>query len=404
MSTPAAKRDYRPFFWEEFTQAQLTEAGSGAVPAWAERGLRALRDGLGREPGEVPAMRRLHRVELTDAQRSSWQLTGSYKAEHVALTLFGLHQTADGRSAHRPGTGLGTAVRALTERTLSRKAAERRLQAAASAQDVEELAQHLRGLVPLLRHADIGLDYTLLYRNLTAWQTPDNGKVLRAWGLQYTDPAADPKYQAPVDGEFMDGPPYWSTVDLDDRDTPAQLAALRSGAGREAGTVPAMWALWTPSPGTRSSMRTVPEVWSLYRTRISTPARTRGTPNRRLTAEHTALTLYGVHQQGRETSVHAPGITPGDACRLLLARDAGADRTAIERRFGALLTSLDAGELAQHLRGLVPLLRRVHIGLDYDAVHQALLAWDDPRTPDAQSRIRNAWDRDFRTDATTRQP
>ena len=384
MSTSAAKRDYRPFFWEEFTQAQLAEAGSGAVPAWTERGLRALRDGLGREPGEVPAMRRLHRVELTDAQRSSWQLTGSYKAEHVALTLFGLQQTADGRSAHRPGIGLGTAVRALTERTLSRKAAERRLQAAASAQDVEELAQHLRGLVPLLQHADIGLDYTLLYRNLTAWQTPDNGKVLRAWGLQYTDPAADPGYQAPVDGEFMDGPPYWSTVDLDDRDTSARLEALRSGAGREAGTVPAMWAL--------------------YRTRISTSARTQGAPNRRLAAEHTALTVYGVHQQGRETGVHAPGLTPGDACRLLLARDSGADRTAIERRFGALLTSLDAGELAQHLRGLVPLLRRAHIGLDYDAVHQALLAWDDPRNPDAQSRVRNAWDRDFRTDTTTRQP
>ncbi|WP_369265273.1 type I-E CRISPR-associated protein Cse2/CasB [Streptomyces sp. R35] len=68
--------------------------------------------------------------------------------------------------------------------------------------------------------------------------------------------------------------------------------------------------------------------------------------------------VFGVHQQGRSTPAHTPGVSPGSACRLLLAKDAGADRTAIERRLGALLTSLDTGELSQHLRGLVPLPRR----------------------------------------------
>ncbi|MFM9615576.1 type I-E CRISPR-associated protein Cse2/CasB [Streptomyces sp. V2] len=380
-----SKRDagYRLFFWEEFTQAQAQEqagelGGSRTASAWAERGLRALRDGLGREPGEVPAMRRLHRVELTDARRSEWQPTDSYRAEHVALTLFGLHQTSGGEPVHRRGVGLGTAVRALTDRALSENAAERRLEAAASAQDVEELAQHLRGLIPLLRRDDIGLDYTRLYQDLTIWQRPDNGRVLRAWGLQYTDP----ENEAPADGQIMDGPPYWATVDLADRKTAARLAALRSGTGREAGTVPAMW--------------------PVHRTRISTRLRTRGALTRSFAAEHTALTLFGLHQQGRDTSVHTPGLTPGGACRLLLARGSEADRTAIERRLGTLLTSLDTGELAQHLRGLVPLLRRAHIGLDYDALHEALLAWDDTRGPERQSWIRTAWDRDFRTETTPR--
>jgi CRISPR type I-E-associated protein CasB/Cse2 len=76
------------------------------------------------------------------------------------------------------------------------------------------------------------------------------------------------------------------------------------------------------------------------------------------------------------------------------------DRTAIERRLGALLTSLDTGELAQHLRGLVPLLRRAGIGLDYDGLRQALRRWDDPQRPDEQSRIRSRWDRDFHMEST----
>ncbi|WTT79442.1 type I-E CRISPR-associated protein Cse2/CasB [Streptomyces sp. NBC_00080] len=55
-------------------------------------------------------------------------------------------------------------------------------------------------------------------------------------------------------------------------------------------------------------------------------------------------------------------------------------------------------ELAQHLRGLVSLLRRARIGMDYDAVQHALRYWDDLQRPDEQSRIRTRWDRDFRVD------
>ncbi|MFB8137493.1 type I-E CRISPR-associated protein Cse2/CasB [Streptomyces mirabilis] len=383
ISTTSASRRYRLFFWEEFTQAVVARSkGQGrrqSVPVWAERGLRALRDGLGCEPGGAPGMRHLHRVELTDDQQAAQQLPGSYQAEHATLTLFGLHQQAAAAPVHRSGVGLGTAVRGLREGVLSDNAAERRLIAAATAQDLDELVQHLRGLIPLLRRADTGLDYTRLYRDLRDWLTADNGRVLRAWGLQYTDPGLEGTAQdAPSDEPVVR--PFWAVFDPQAAAAGAHLAALRSGVGRQAGTVPA--------------------VWPFYRTRIGSQLRNRGALTRDLVAEHAALTVFGVHQQGRGTTVHTPGLSPGSACRLLLVRDAGGDRTAIERRLGALLTSLDTGELAQHLRGLVPLLRRAGIGLDYDGLRQALRRWDDPQRPDEQSRIRSRWDRDFHMEST----
>ncbi|WP_446045460.1 type I-E CRISPR-associated protein Cse2/CasB [Streptomyces olivaceus] len=383
MSTtyPASGRRHRPFFWEE-----LAQQADARCSTWAERGLRALRDGLGSEPGAAPAMRHLHRVELTDSGRSGDRLPDTYRAEHAALTLYGLHQAAGAGPVHCPGVGLGTAVRTLSEGAFSSRAgaAERRLMAAASAQDLEELVQHLRGLVPLLRHAAIGLDYTRLYRDLVAWQTPDNGRVLRAWGLQYTCSA--PAAVAVPEPATRDegGGRYWSTFLPGHPRAGADLAALRSGVGRVAGTVPAMW--------------------PFYRTRVSAPLRDKGALTRDLVAEHAALTVFGLHQQGRTVRLHVPGTTPGDACRTLLARGSGTDRTPVERRLGALLTSLDAGELAQHLRGFVPLLRRAGIGLDYDGLRRALRYWDDPQRPQEQPRIRSRWDRDFHTDPTAPRP
>ncbi|MFD5521563.1 type I-E CRISPR-associated protein Cse2/CasB [Streptomyces sp. NPDC127066] len=387
IATTTGGRRYRPFFWEEFTEAAAVRSQEKgrrqSAPVWAERGLRALRDGLGCEPGGAPAMRHLHRVELTDGQHAEQHLPGSYRAEHAALTLFGLHQQAAAAPVHRSGVGLGTAVRGLRVGLLSASSADRRLMAAATAQDLDELVQHLRGLIPLLRRADTGLDYTRLFRDLRDWLTLDNGRVLRAWGLQYTDPNANGSADAAVQdtsSKEADGRPFWAVCDPQLAESGARLAALRAGSGLQAGTVPAMW--------------------PFYRTRIGSQLRNKGALTRDLMAEHAALTLFGVHQQGRNTIMHTSDVSPGTACRLLLAKDSGADRTAIERRLGALLTSLDAGELGQHLRGLVPLLRRAGIGLDYDGLRRALRHWDDPQRPDEQSRIRARWDRDFHRDST----
>ncbi|MFD8588544.1 type I-E CRISPR-associated protein Cse2/CasB [Streptomyces sp. NPDC059637] len=381
-SVGRARNGRRAYFWEEAADDRRTRAREGR-PGFSEnitRMLRGLRDGIGNEPGTVAAMRYAHRVELTDTERASDRLPALYAAEHAALTLFGRHQQGAAESAHRPGTGLGRACQALRRaEKLSESAVERRLIAAATAQDLHELVQHLYRLVPLLRQSCIGLDYTWLMYDLAAWEGPHRDRVLRSWGLQYGDPSAP----GDTPDRQTEALPYWVRFDPDLTENGGQLAALRSGAGREAGTVPAMW--------------------PYYGTRMPSELRDKGALTRDLVAEHTALTLFGRHQQGRSRTMHAPGNSPGTAARLLLAKSSRSDE-ALERRFGAMLTSTDTGELAMHLRGFVTMLCRADIGLDYDLLRTALRTWDDPKLPHAQGRFRDRWDHDFRVGPMSTNP
>ncbi|MEV5762917.1 type I-E CRISPR-associated protein Cse2/CasB [Streptomyces tendae] len=386
--TPPAGRS-RPFFWEEAADDWQSGRKEGRRPEFSEyvaRNLRALREGVGREAGTVAAMRSVHRVPLRDDGFD--RLPDRYVAEHCALTLFGLHQHTASEPVHRPGVGLGTAcLRLRRSEALTEAAVERRLIAAATAQDLHELVQHLQRLVPLLQQAGVGLDYTRLFRELTAWDGPDRNRVLRAWGLQYTDPGTP----TPAEGETneeTDGrerTPYWVTFEPCSPDAGAELAALRSGTGREPGTVAAMW--------------------PYHRTRMVSEWRNKGSLTRDLAAEHTALTLFARHQQTHDRRMHVTGNSPGTAVGLL-ARKAATDSegkaaaAALERRFGHLLTSADADELAMHLRSFAPLLNRAGVGLDYDLLRTALRTWNDPRRPDAAGRFRQRWDRDFHTTVT----
>ncbi|MEU5443703.1 type I-E CRISPR-associated protein Cse2/CasB [Streptomyces griseofuscus] len=381
---PAARRT-RLFFWEEAVEDWRTGRAEERRPEFSEyvaRNLRALREGVGREAGTVSSMRSVHRVPLHNDGCEG--LPGRYIAEHHTLALFGLHQHAAAEPVHRPGAGLGTACLLLRgSGAMTQTAVERRLFAAATAQDLDELVQHLQRLVPLLRRAGIGLDYTRLFGELARWDEPGRNRVLRSWGLQYTDPGPPDQGDGEVAGERA---PYWVTFDPGGPDAQAELAALRSGTGREPGTVAAMW--------------------PFHRTRMASEWRNKGALTRDLAAEHTALTLFARHQQTHNRPMHVAGHSPGTAAGLLARKAAAgsegrAATAALERRFGVLLTSADADELAMHLRSLVPLLSKAAIGLDYDLVRTALRSWDDPRRPDAATGWRQRWDRDFHTAATS---
>jgi CRISPR type I-E-associated protein CasB/Cse2 len=382
-SARSSKGRTRPFFWEEAVQDWQATRVDGRRPEFSEyvgRNLRALREGVGREAGTVASMRTVHRVFLADGGPD--RLPPSYVAEHYALTLFGLHQHAASEPVHQAGVGLGTAcLRLRRSESLTQASVERRLIAAATAQDLHELAQHLQRLVPFLRQAGIGMDYTRLFREMARWDGPERNRVLRAWGLQYTDPGGGEGGSA-----GREPAPYWATFEPGSRDAAAELAALRSGTGREAGTVAAMW--------------------PFHRTRMASEWRDRGSLTRDLAAEHAALTLFARHQQTHSRRMHVPGSSPGTAAGLLAKKAAaggeGKGATAsLERRFGVLLTSADAAELAMHLRSFIPLLNQAGVGLDYDLLRSALRVWDDPRSPDAASGFRQRWDRDFHTAATS---
>jgi len=145
--------------------------------------LAALRRGVGREAGAVPQMWPYY-TTLTE----SGQVTPRLRAEHVALTLFAVHQQSKARPVHRFGIGVGRALHELrrSER-FSDEAVDRRFAAAATATSFLEVSYHLRALLTQLRAVDgAALDYTRLYDDLVAWQDPEQRiKVCRVWGALY---------------------------------------------------------------------------------------------------------------------------------------------------------------------------------------------------------------------------
>ena len=132
----------------------------------------------------------------------------------------------------------------------------------------------------------------------------------------------------------------------------AALAQLRRGIGKERGELPDLLGFVLP-----------PEELS------ARPAAEKMAER----AMYTALTLYAFHQQGSEACVSA-GMQAdeqavsrknsfGHAVRKLVKQSGNEE--AVLRRFNQVLTAKDVTELAVHARGLVGLLRREKIPLDY---------------------------------------
>ena len=140
--------------------------------------LAELRRGVGKAPGELPALWGILLEDFKDewmsdrggASREEW-------AAYIALTLFALHQQSRNTRAlpmHRRGQTLGRALRRMAgEDTDAQERILRRFRQLASAADIRGAAYHLRGLVQLLRAADIPMDYAALARDLYQYQSPE---------------------------------------------------------------------------------------------------------------------------------------------------------------------------------------------------------------------------------------
>ncbi|MFF8831494.1 type I-E CRISPR-associated protein Cse2/CasB [Streptomyces sp. NPDC015131] len=138
-----------------------------------------------------------------------------------------------------------------------------------------------------------------------------------------------------------------------------ELAALRAGLGRSAFTEPRLW----PYYSTFTDGRITDE----------------------LEAEHAALSLYGLHQQGQSDAMHRRGTSTGKALRALHDRF-GED--AVDRRVAAAVSATTVGALVHRLRGLVSQLRVVHQPLDYDQLLLDIQRW---HYPEGRLRVRRQW-------------
>ncbi|MEU9609807.1 type I-E CRISPR-associated protein Cse2/CasB [Streptomyces sp. NPDC048057] len=183
-------------------------------------------------------------------------------------------------------------------------------------------------------------------RSTTPQRTKRGAPVERFWHKHL---GADGTWNAPWHGGPSDGPPG------------EDLADLRAGLGRPAGSVPALWKHYT--------------------------SRVDGAVTPELEAEHGALSLYGLHQQGQPTPMHRRGVSAARALRELRGTDEFTS-AAMDRRVAAAVNATSVPAFLHRLRGLVPLLRGRSIAFDYDLLCGDLMDWAHPAK---RPRVRRSW-------------
>lgn len=155
--------------------------------AWAVSSLARLRNGLGKQPGEDMQL-----VALTTANLYSDEIqlpdkpTELEQAAFAAITLFALHQQSKrSKGMHQRGVSLGEAAHRLPQRAQS-EGVQRRMNALVSATSWESTVTHARGLIQMLRAADIPLDYAQFAQDLLTLHDPDRAHWVRnRWGRDF---------------------------------------------------------------------------------------------------------------------------------------------------------------------------------------------------------------------------
>lgn len=158
--------------------------------------------------------------------------------------------------------------------------------------------------------------------------------------------------------------------------TRAALANLRRGIGRKPGEIPQLWGEY---------LLDMPEaMYSQSGT---------GEPSYAEWAVYTALTMYALHQQGKDIhrdSMYREEQTLGMAVSRLVNGEE--DRERIWRRFSSVATAADMQELSHHLRGIVQLLKAEGIPLDYALLAKDLYWFQFSERAD---RVKLTWGQDF---------
>lgn len=172
----------------EWIQAGLVDQQASTAKATAAR----LRRALTRPAGSVPEV-----WEITLGGLSEYLIghgdepSTAEQAAHTALCLFAVHQQSQGQRMHQSGWGLGRSLRVLHQKTGGADALDsgpliRRFNALSTADSLEEMLWHLRGLITQLRAQGIPLDYHRLSRDLYSYPVLEYRDAVRLrWGRDF---------------------------------------------------------------------------------------------------------------------------------------------------------------------------------------------------------------------------
>jgi CRISPR system Cascade subunit CasB len=196
MSEPAVQADDQ---WQELSVPRLIR-GLRALAEPEERAdraaLAALRRGLGKRPGEAPEMFPVLIPLLPYGRLRQWDERCAY----TIAALFAMHPVSwDDAEDGRWRRNLGASLRRLREATDS-DGPERRMTALLNS-DGDNLPEHLRGIVALLRGKDVPVDWQQLAYDLRDWGRSDR-RVQRRWAEAFWG-QAEQKEVAPA--PYADG-------------------------------------------------------------------------------------------------------------------------------------------------------------------------------------------------------
>ncbi len=164
--------------------------------------------------------------------------------------------------------------------------------------------------------------------------------------------------------------------DLPEHPRKAALAHLRRGVGRIPGDLPELWGMFLdgmPEELKSQNGKPTSAEWAIY----------------------LALTLYALHQQGHVLpgdDMNQQGVELGQAARRLVSPGEDPADSSIQKRLNALATAPQMREIAQHLRGMIQLLRAAGIPLGYTQLAKDLFYL---QFQDSASRVRLRWGQDF---------
>lgn len=166
-------------------------------------------------------------------------------------------------------------------------------------------------------------------------------------------------------------------LSLPDAQRRASLAELRRGVGTAPGALPELWGELLMGWGDHFP--------------IDDGAQAKDGPTYEEWAVYTALTLFALHQQGSDVSMHVERQSFGTAVGRLVEGPDDLDR--VLHRFNPAATATDISEAAHYLRGLIQILRAESIGLDYADLATDLYRyqWGE----ESADRVRLKWGRDF---------
>ena len=158
----------------------------------------------------------------------------------------------------------------------------------------------------------------------------------------------------------------------------AALAKLRRGVGKHPGSLPDIWEFTLgglPEDFLSQSGEPTPGEWAV----------------------HISLTLFALHQQGKDPKQQPMSVTPGNSLgsairTVLFAEKNEASEDATKRRFDTVVTSNSPEELVNHLRGIIQLLRSSSIPLDYPQLAADLFRFQSPISRDG---VRLRWGQDY---------